>query len=172
MSINHRSQSSQSHQDPQDLLRQAKQVAVTDAPLTDKEKRALVPFLKASPALLQLADDAVTQNPDLFGGSIDVSVIPSALAYAKEQRPLANNARALADRIDEQVFTRLAAAGEACFAVYQAMKGLSRTKKGAALRPFVKQMAALLKTGPKKPKEAKAPPAPSNSTGGAPPAST
>ncbi len=128
-----------------DLLRSAAQEILVDDPLTERQKLALVPMLRFPLETLRLVADAYDEHGAVIGAEFDTAKVREAIAFDETHRPIVAQARALAQRVEEQILVRRAAAAEACMGLYQAMKGLSRLHRGAVLRPIVKQIAATLK---------------------------
>ena len=129
------------------LLAAAAQEVVVDDPLTDKERLGLAPLTRFSTETLVLVADAYDEHAAAIGADFDSASVRDAIAFEQTHRPIAAQARAFAQRIEEQILARKARASEACMGMYQAMKGLSRLRNGAVLRPSVKQIAATLKVG-------------------------
>jgi hypothetical protein len=148
-----------------ELLTQAEVALAADAPLTDKQRKSLVPLMRTSDETLVLLADAYDRYKALFGVAFDSDSVRKAIAFEKEQRPVVAQTRALAARLEDQLLVKKADASSKALALYQAMKGLSRLPEGSALRPVIKQVAALMKVkrtkAAAKPVEAEASPAPS-----------
>lgn len=129
---------------------------VIDEPMTDKTKKSLSSYMRIPDDFLEAVAAAADAHKSVIGVGFDSASVRSAIAYEKEQRPVAAQARALAQRVEEQIIARKADAAESCLGLYQVMKGAARLKSGTELRPVVKQLAELL---PKRKRSNKAPPA-------------
>src|ERR1700743_1291549 len=105
-----------------ELLDKTEGVVVTGDPISDAKKAKLTVYLRPPVEMLKLIVAAYEKHPELFGGSFDVDSVKNAIAYAEAYAPLIAQSREIADRMSEQVFTRRAAAGEACLNAYQAMR--------------------------------------------------
>jgi hypothetical protein len=134
-------------------LREAEKLLVLRTALTASDKKRAGPLLRIAPDAMTLAIDLAERHPDRFA-DFDVALVRDAAAYEVAMRPLAQQLRSIADRIEEAIVASKAPAAEQTLALYGAAKSLARFKKGESMLPQLRALKALVRTRSKTRKSA------------------
>lgn len=144
------------------------------AMLPDERKR--LQGLGTVPAkAIAIAGNIAKQNPERFM-DFDVQEMSGAVEFENEMAPLADQARAFADHLEQAIQKRRAPAASSTLALYAIVKGLGRVRANQAFRDHAANLHVLLKRrrkAPQKNKDANAnAAAPAGASAQAPGAST
>ncbi len=136
-------------------LREAeKGLPLRDA-ITAADKLRATPLLRIVPEAMTLAIDLAERHKERFS-DFDVALVRDAAAYEVAMRPLAQQFRGMADRIEESIIASKAPAAEQTLALYGAAKSLTRFKKGESMLPQIRALKLLVRTRTKSRKGANA----------------
>lgn len=126
------------------LQRIATQLALAPA-MTVKESHETIWKTSVPPGLAAACLAAAEKYPALIGPIFDQAGVADAVANAAQYASAANEARSLALHLDDEALRCRAKAGGDAWALYQTIRGIARTAKGAVLQDAVSTMRGIVR---------------------------